>query len=281
MIPAAFDYVRAGSLQHAIDLLAQHGDDAKVLAGGHSLIPLLKLRLARPSVVVDLAGVPGLAYIRPEGDQIAIGALTRQRDLERSELLAEQVPLLSTAAGSIGDPQVRNRGTFGGSLAHGDGAADLPAVALALGATMVLAGPSGRREVAAEQFFRGFLETAVEPEELLVEVRVPRAPGPHAFVKFRRRAQDWAIVGVAAATVGERTNVALVNMASVPVRAAAVEAALAAGGTPSEAAGLADEGTDPPSDIHGSGAYRRHLSRVLVGRALARMGESDHGHDVR
>jgi carbon-monoxide dehydrogenase medium subunit len=281
MIPAAFDYQRAGSLQEALELLAQHGDDAKVLAGGHSLIPLLKLRLARPAVVVDLAGVPGLAYIRAEGDQIAIGALTRQRELERSELLAEEVPLLATAAGSIGDPQVRNRGTLGGSLAHGDGAADLPAVALALGATMVLAGPSGRREVAAEQFFRGFLETAVEPEELLVEVRVPRAPGPHAFVKFRRRAQDWAIVGVAAATVGERTGVALVNMASVPVRAAAVEAALAAGGTPSEAAGLADEGTDPPSDIHGSGTYRRHLSRVLVGRALARMGESVDGLDVR
>jgi carbon-monoxide dehydrogenase medium subunit len=273
MIPAAFDYERAGSLEEAIDLLVQHGDDAKVLAGGHSLIPLLKLRLARPSVIVDIAGVPDLAYIRDEDEQIAIGALTRHRDLERSELLAEQVPLLATAAGSIGDPQVRNRGTLGGSLAHGDGAADLPAVALALGATMVLAGPSGRRDVAAAQFFGGFLETAVEPDELLVEVRVPRAPGPHAFVKFRRRAQDWAIVGGGPAPGGDRAGGGLVNMASVPVRATAVEDALAAGGTTSEAAGRADEGTDPPSDIHGSARYRRHLSRVLVGRALQEMDE--------
>jgi carbon-monoxide dehydrogenase medium subunit len=272
MIPAAFDYRRVDSLPAALDLLVEHGDDAKVLAGGHSLIPLLKLRLARPSLLVDLGGVDGRSYVRDAGEEVAIGALSTHRDLERSDLLAAQVPLLVEAAGSIGDPQVRNRGTIGGSLAHGDGAADLPAVAVALGATLVLEGPAGRRRVAAEDFFLGFLETAMEPEELLVEVRVPKAPGPSSFIKFRRRAQDWAIVGVAATTVRGAPRVALVNMGSTPVRAAAVEAALAEGATRAEAATLADRGTDPPGDIHGSAQYRRHLSRVLVERALDALG---------
>lgn len=268
MIPAAFDYHRAETLPEALDLLAEHGDDAKVLAGGHSLIPLLKLRLARPALIVDMGSLEELSYIREEGEEVAIGALCTHRDLERSELLAAQVPLLAEAAGSIGDPQVRNRGTIGGSLAHGDGAADLPAVALALGATAVVEGRSGRRQVAAEDFFQGFLETAVRPDELLVEIRVPKAPGPRSFIKFRRRAQDWAIVGVAVTSVRGVTRVALVNMGSTPLRATAVEAALAGGTSRAEAAELADAGTDPPSDIHGSAQYRRHLSRVLVARAL-------------
>jgi carbon-monoxide dehydrogenase medium subunit len=272
MVPAEFDYVRAGSIGEAIGVLAEVGEDAKVLAGGHSLIPLLKLRLARPTVIVDVARVEDLSYVREEGSEVAIGALSVHGMLERSDVLAELVPLLSRVAGSIGDPQVRNRGTIGGSLAHGDGAADFPAAILAMGATLVVEGPSGRREVAAGEFFRGFLETALTPGELLVEVRVPKAPGPHSFVKFRRRAQDWAIVGVAAATVGGSRRVGLVNMASIPIRAHSVEDALADGATNAAAAQLADKEADPPSDIHGSSSYRRHLSRVLVGRALDAMG---------
>jgi carbon-monoxide dehydrogenase medium subunit len=272
MIPPRFDYTRAGSAEEAIAALTEHGEDAKLLAGGHSLIPLLKLRLAQPSVLVDIERVADLSYIRREGEEVAIGALTRHRDVERSELLATEVPLLAAAAGHVGDPQVRNRGTIGGSLAHGDGASDLPAVVLALGGTLVAQGPNGRREIAAADFFEGFLETALAPDELLVEVRVPRAPGGWSFQKFNRRAQDWAIVGVALATVEGSVGIGLVNMASVPVRATATEEALASGASAADAAALAAEGTEPPADIHGSPEYRSHLARVLVGRALAEAG---------
>ncbi len=271
MIPPQFDYTRAGSAEEAIAALTQHGDEAKLLAGGHSLIPLLKLRLAQPSVLIDIGRVKDLSYVRTEGDEVAIGALTRHRDLERSDLLAGEVPLLAEAARHVGDPQVRNRGTIGGSLSHGDGASDLPAVVLALGGTLVAQGPGGRREIAAGDFFEGFLETALAPDELLVEVRVPKAPGGWSSQKFNRRAQDWAIVGVAAATVGDSVGVGLVNMASVPVRATAVEDALASGSSAEDAAALAAEGTEAPSDIHGSSEYRQHLARVLVARALGEL----------
>ncbi len=269
MIPPSFGYVRVTSGEEAVAALGEHGEDAKLLAGGHSLIPLLKLRLAQPSVLIDIGRVPDLSYIRPGGDEVAIGALTRHRDLERSEVLREHVPLLAAAAHHVGDPQVRNRGTIGGSLSHGDGASDLPAVILALGGTLIARGPGGRREIAATEFFQGFLQTALAPDELLVEIRVPKAPGGWSFQKFNRRAQDWAIVGVAAATVNDSVGIGLVNMASVPVRATAVEAALAAGSPHAQAAELAAENTEAPADIHGSSEYRSHLARVLVARALS------------
>jgi carbon-monoxide dehydrogenase medium subunit len=265
MIPAAFDYKRAGSVDEALALLQEHGDDAKLLAGGHSLIPLMKLRLATPAVLVDVARLTDLSYIRDAGDHVAIGALTRHRDLETSDTLKAAVPLLAHAASFVGDPQVRHRGTLGGTLAHGDPASDLPAVILALGATLVAQGPGGAtREIAATEFFQGFLETALAPDEMLTEIRVPKTTGGWSFQKFNRRAQDWAIVGVAAASTG----VALVNMGSVPLRATAVEQALAQGASPADAAAHAADGLDPPGDLNATPEYRRHLATVLVRRAL-------------
>jgi carbon-monoxide dehydrogenase medium subunit len=270
MIPAAFDYVRAGSADEAVSLLTQHGDEAKLLAGGHSLLPLMKLRLATPSVLVDIGRLTDLSYIRDAGDVVAVGALTRHHDIAGSALLREQVPLLPAAAHTIGDPQVRHRGTIGGSLVHGDPASDLPAVVLALGGSLVVRGPSGERTVAADDFFTGFLETAVQPDELLTEIRLPKVPGAGwSFQKFHRRSQDWAIVGVAAVA---GAGVALVNMGSVPVRAAAVEAALASGTSAADAAQAAADGTDPPADLNATVEYRQHLARVLVRRALEECG---------
>lgn len=276
MIPARFDYRRAGSADEAIDLLSEYGDEAKLLAGGHSLLPLMKMRLARPGVLVDIGRLADLRYIRADGDQVAIGALTRHHDVEASDVLAREVPLLAAAAGHVGDPQVRHRGTVGGSLAHGDPASDLPAVMLALGATMVVRGPGGERTVPAAAFFTGLFETALAPDELLIEVRVPRAAGARwSFQKFNRRAQDWAIVGVAAVRAGSNghgAGVALVNMGSTPVRAGAVEAALAAGASAAEAASHAADGLDPPGDINATPDFRRHLAQVLVRRALEEAG---------
>jgi carbon-monoxide dehydrogenase medium subunit len=268
MIPVAFDYVRATSPDEAVAMLVEHGDDAKLLAGGHSLLPLMKLRLAVPSVLIDLGRISELSYIRDAGDEIAIGALTRHHDLETSALLREQVPLLPYTAHQVGDPQVRHRGTLGGTLAHGDSASDLPAAVLALGATLVAQGPSGRREIAATDFFHGFLETELDPQELLVEIRVPKLAGVGwSFQKFNRRAQDWAIVGVAAVH-GPTPGVALVNMDSVPVRARSVEEAWAGGATAAVAAEHAADGLEPPDDLYASSEYRSHLARVLVRRAL-------------
>ena len=272
MIPAAFDYVRAGSVDEALAALAEHGDEAKVLAGGHSLLPLMKLRLATPAVLVDVGRIAELSYIREEGSELHIGGLTRHHDVEHSDLLREQCGLLAHVASFVGDPQVRHRGTLGGTLAHGDPASDLPAAVLALGGTIVARGPSGRREIAATDFFSGFLETALRPDELLVEVRVPKVPtAGWSYQKFNRRAQDWAIVGVAAVRNGS-TGVALVNMGQMPLRAAAVEQALASGASAGDAAQLADEGTSPPADLNGSEEYRRHLAKVLVRRALEQAG---------
>ena len=270
MIPAAFDYVRAGSVDEALSLLGQHGDEAKLLAGGHSLLPLMKLRLATPSVLVDVGELRELSYVRDAGDQVAIGALTRHHDLEASELLGAEAPLLRHAAGQVGDPQVRHRGTIGGSLAHGDPASDLPAVLLALRATLVVQGQGGStREVAVDDFFTGFLETALAAGELLTEIRVPKAGGAGwSFQKFQRRAQDWAVVGVACVRSNGSAGVGLVNMGSVPLRAAAVEAAVASGASVADAAAVAAEGTSPASDLNATPEYRRHLAQVLVGRAL-------------
>ena len=273
MIPVAFDYERAATVDEALGLLAEHGDEAKLIAGGHSLLPLMKLRLATPAVLIDIAGLSDLTYIREEGDEIAIGALTRHHAVNTSELLAREVPLLAHAAGQVGDPQVRHRGTIGGSLVHGDPASDLPAVLLALRARVIVTGPTGERSVAASDLFTGFLETAVGDDEVLTEVRVPRLAGlGWSFQKFTQRACDWAIVGVAAQAGepggGRRAGVALVNMGATPLQAIAVEGALDGGADTAEAAALAAEGTEAPGDLNASPEFREHLARVLVRRAL-------------
>ena len=269
MIPAAFDYVRATSAAEAISLIGQHGDEAKFLAGGHSLLPLMKLRLASPSVLIDIGRVSDLSYIREEGDHIAIGALTRHMDVETSALLQQHVPLLAHAAGHVGDPQVRHRGTMGGTIAHADPASDLPATTLALGATYVAQGPNGTREIAAADFYQGFLESALEPDEMLTEIRVPKMGGAGwSFQKFNRRAQDWAIVGVAAWRSNGSSGVALVNMGSTPILASSVSAALAGGASVSDAAQLAADDAEPQADLNASTEYRTHLAKVLVRRAL-------------
>ena len=273
MIPAPFEYARASSVDEAISLLTEHGDEAKLLAGGHSLLPLMKLRLAQPTVLVDIGRVRDLSSIDEAGGTVRIGALTRHHDVATSEVVREQVPLLAEVAGQIGDPQVRHRGTIGGSIAHGDPASDLPAVLLALRGTLVVRGPGGEREIAADDFFTGFLETALAPDEVLTEIRVPAVPGVGwAFEKFTRRAMDWAIVGVAAVLTNGSVGpgIGLVNMGSVPVRAAGAEDALRSGSAAGDAASRADEGTEPPGDLNASPEFRRHLAQVLVRRAVER-----------
>jgi carbon-monoxide dehydrogenase medium subunit len=275
VIPAAFDYQRAGSVDEAIGLLTEAGEDAKLIAGGHSLLPLMKLRLAAPSVLIDIGRIADLSYVRGEGDEVRIGALTRHHDAATSDLLREQVPLLAQVASQIGDPQVRHRGTVGGSVAHGDPASDLPAALLALRATLVARGPGGERTIAADDFFTGFLETALAPDEVLTEIRVPAVPGTGwAFEKFQRRAQDWAIVGVAAVLTNGSggPGVGLVNMGSQPMRAAGTEEALRSGSGAADAAARAAEGADPPSDLNASPEFRRHLAEVLTRRALQAAG---------
>jgi len=275
MIPAAFEYVRADSVDAALAALAEHGDEAKLLAGGHSLLPLMKLRLAAPSVLVDVGRLDDLRYINDAGDHIAIGALTRHRDLEISGLLSSAAPLLAHAASHVGDPQVRHRGTIGGSLAHADPASDLPAVVLAMGGTLVATGPGGTREIAASEFFTGFLESALAPDELLTEIRIPKLETRGwSFQKFNRRAQDWAIVGVATVLANGSTGVALVNMGSTPLLASAVVDAVRSGANAADAAALAAEGTEAQSDINASADYREHLARVLVRRSLEESGLS-------
>jgi carbon-monoxide dehydrogenase medium subunit len=266
VIPPAFTYRRASSVDEALGLAAEYGEDAKYLAGGHSLLPMMKLRMAFPSALIDLGRVTELSYVRDEGTYVAIGALTRHHDVQNSPLLMSDVPLLAYTASKVGDPQIRHRGTIGGSVAHGDAASDLPAALLALDATFVVRGPSGTRAVPASEFFKGIFETAIGPGELLTEIQVPKPASPAAwsFQKFTKRAIDWAIVGVAV----QGHAVALVNMGSTPLRATAVENALASGASIADAAALAAEGTSAGSDIHASKAYREHLARVLVKRAL-------------
>ena len=274
MIPAAFDYVRAGSAEEAIAALSEHGDEAKLLAGGHSLIPLMRFRLARPEVVVDIGRLGDLSYIRDEGDHLAIGALTRHRAVETSDLVARRAGLLAEVTSHVGDPQVRHRGTIGGAVAHGDPASDIPSALIALGATFVATGPGGTRRIPVDDFFGGFLETALADDEMLTEVRIPATNGGGwGFEKFNRRAQDWAIVGVSVAvrSAGD-VGVGLVNMHSTPVRAEAVESALAAGATAAEAAEVAAEGCEPTEDLNASVEYRQHLARVLTRRALEAAG---------
>jgi carbon-monoxide dehydrogenase medium subunit len=280
MIPAKFGYMRPASLSEATAALSQGGDDAKVIAGGQSLLPLLRLRLAYPEMLVDVGGLEELRGIADEGESLRIGALTTHYQLMNHPVVVANCGLLAEAAGTVADPAVRHRATFGGSLAHSDPAGDLPAVALALGAVMIAQGPGGEREIPASEFFVDYLTTALGDAEVLAAVRVPKlGPGwGYRYEKLHRTAQAWAIVGVAAAVRRSNGQVAearvgLTNMGMVPVRAPAVEAAAAgaeaSAGALREAAAGADQGTDPPSDLHGSADYRRHLARVLTGRALA------------
>ena len=269
MIPAAFDYVRASSTEEALTLISAHGDEAKFLAGGHSLLPLMRLRLAQPSVLVDIGRLTDLSYIRDAGDHIAIGALTRHRDVETSELLKTEVPLLAAAASYVGDPQVRHRGTIGGSIAHADPASDLPATTLALGATYVAQGPNGTREIAATDFYESFMMSALAADELLTEIRVPKMTGAGwSFQKFNRRAQDWAIVGVAAWRRNGDAGIGLVNMGSTPILATSVSSALSSGASVEDAAEQAVAEADPQADLNASVEYRTHLAKVLTRRAL-------------
>jgi aerobic carbon-monoxide dehydrogenase medium subunit len=269
MIPAAFDYVRAESAEQAIGLIGEYGEDAKFLAGGHSLLPLMKLRLAQPGVIIDIGRITDLSYIRDAGDHIAIGALTRHMDVEKSVVLAEHVPLLAYAAGFVGDSQVRHRGTIGGSIAHADPASDLPATTLALGATYIAQGPAGTRQIPAAEFYVGFLESVLAPDEILTEIRVPKMGGAGwNFQKFNRRAQDWAIVGVAAWRNGTNAGIGLVNMGSTPILATQVANAIANGATIEDAAQLAAADAEPQADLNASIEYRTHLAQVLVRRAL-------------
>ncbi len=273
MIPAAFDYKRAESAEEAISLISEYGDDAKFLAGGHSLLPLMKLRLAQPTMLIDIGRLTDLSYIRDTGNHIAIGALTRHMDIENSPLLAEHAPLLAHAASHVGDAQVRHRGTIGGSIAHADPASDLPATTLALGATYTAQGPNGTRTIAAKDFYLGFLESALAPDEVLTEIQIPKMNGAGwNFQKFNRRAQDWAIVGVAAWVRGTESGIALVNMGSTPILATSVTTALANGATIDDAAKLASADAEPQADLNASIEYRTHLANVLVRRALTACG---------
>ena len=277
MIPAEFDYVRAGSVDEAVSALRESGDDAKVMAGGQSLIPLLRLRLAYPSVVVDVGRVSEMRGVREDGDHLVIGAMTTHYEVLHDPLIRQHAGLIAEATETVADPAVRHRGTFGGSLAHADPAGDLPAVALALGAEFVVAGSGGRRTVAAADFFLDYLQTAIAADEVLVEVRVPKlgAGWGYRYEKFHRVAQSWAIVGVATAVRRDNgsiaeARVALTNMGATPVRAAGVEEALAGASLDaiSAASERAAEGASPPSDLNGKADYREHLARVLTRRAV-------------
>jgi len=274
VIPSAFEYEVAENPQHAIELLDNFGDEAKILAGGHSLLPLMKLRFAAPTALVDIGRIRDLSYVRDGGDHMAIGAGTVYEDVHNNNDLVRQCPIVAHTAGEVGDPQVRHRGTIGGSVAHGDPASDLPTVLLALDATMVVQSAEGERTIPAGDFFKGIFETALGPQDLLTEIRVPKVPDHGwSYQKFHHRAQDWATVGVAA--VVQRSNgsiggarIALTSMGETPLRAGAVEQALAGGADPAEAAQQADEGTNPVSDPLGSSEYRKEMAKVFTRRAL-------------
>jgi carbon-monoxide dehydrogenase medium subunit len=280
MIPGKFDYVRPDSVDDAVRALADAGDEAKVIAGGQSLLPLLRLRLAYPEVLVDVGGIDELRGVWDSGDSLVIGARTTHYQLVHDPLVAEHAGLLAEATSTVADPAVRHRGTLGGALAHADPAGDLPAVILALDSTLIVRGPGGEREIPASDFFVDYLTSSLEPDEILTAVRIPKlGPGwGYRYEKFHRTAQSWATVGVAALVRRDNGHVAearigLTNMGTVPVRATAAEQAArgaeASRAALNEAAAQAGEGTEPPADLHGAPDYRRHLARVLTGRALA------------
>ncbi len=273
MIPAPFDYVVAEHPDHAIELLGKR-DDATLLAGGHSLLPAMKLRLARPALLIDIGRMSDLSYVQDEGATIAIGAVATHQAVATAPALREHCAILSHTAGQIGDPQVRHRGTIGGSLAHGHPASDLPSVMLAVHAELVARGPSGDRAIPAREFFTGVFQTALAHDEMLVEIRVPKlGSAGWSYTKMSRRAQDWATVAVAAVVEGsngsfERASIALTNMGPATTHATAVEKALVGGSSIEDAAALASDGTEPPSDQAASSDFRKHLARVLTRRAL-------------
>ena len=274
MIPAAFDYEVAESPEHAIGLLGET-EDAKLLAGGHSLLPAMKLRLARPSLLVDVGRLGELSYVRDGGEHIAIGALTRHQNVRDDGLLQEHCPIVAYTAGLIGDPQIRHRGTIGGTLAHGDPASDLPTVILALDAELVVRGSGGERTIPASEFFTGVFQTAIGPAEMLVEVRVPKlgASASWSYIKMSRRALDWATVAVAAVVEREngsigKASIGLTSMGGTPLRATAAEQAIVGGAPIEEAAVLIPNGSEPSSDYAATAEFRRHLAQVLGRRAL-------------
>jgi carbon-monoxide dehydrogenase medium subunit len=269
VIPAGFDYALAGSVEHAIELL--RGDaDGKLLAGGHSLVPAMRLRFARPELLVDLGRIAELRGVRDDGDWLAIGAMTRHADLVRDPLLDEHCHVLVQAARLVGDRQVRHRGTLGGSVAHADPNGDLGTVLLALDAEMVVRGPEGERTVAAGDFFRSWYETALGEHDVLTGIRVPKG-ATGLYLKHTRRSHDWATVAVAAVRAAGGVRIALTSMAPTPMRARGVEQALAAGADPATAAARAAEDTSPVNDVLASADYRAHLARVLTRRALEQL----------
>ena len=266
MIPASFDYEVAGSVEHAIELLGG-GSDAKLLAGGHSLVPAMRLRFAAPELLVDINRVEGLRGVRDDGDRLVIGALTRHADLVKDPLVREHAPVLWEAAGLVADPQVRHRGTIGGSVAHADPTGDLGTVLLTSDAEFVAQGPGGVRTIAAADFFHSWYETALGEQDVLIEIRVPKGM-TGTYLKHSRRTHDWATCAVAAVRTGDRVQVGLTSRGATPLRARGVEEALAGGASPAEAASRAAEGTSPASDGFGSAEYRAHLAEVLTRRAL-------------
>jgi carbon-monoxide dehydrogenase medium subunit len=275
MYPANFDYKRPATVDEAISLLARHGDDAKLLAGGHSLIPAMKLRLAQPKVVIDIARIANLGYIREAGGAIAIGAMATHQEIETSKLLRDRSPLLAETAEHIGDPQVRNKGTIGGSLAHADPAADYPAAILALDAEIDLTGPRGRRTVRAGAFFVDLLQTAVAPDEILTEIRVPVTGKTVAYVKTEQKASGFALAAAAVVIGANGIRVGITGVAAKAYRATAVEQALAGQKTPNAqlialASAHAADNVEPLGDIHASPEYRAHLAQINTRRAIER-----------
>jgi carbon-monoxide dehydrogenase medium subunit len=264
MIPAAFEYERATSVQQASELLGKYGEDAKVLAGGHSLIPLMRLRLSQPSALVDINGIKELNYINVDGGKLRIGALVRHVQIQNSDVVKQNLPILAEVADEVGDNQVRNMGTIGGVIAHADAAGDYPTLALILEAEVV----TNKRRYAAKDFFKDIFTTPLEHDELVCEIVFPIANGPHKYIKFRRRLFDWAIVGAAAQKVDGGWRIGLTNVGSTPVRATAVEQALASGASPADAAEHASDGLNPSSDLRASPDYKKHLARVLTRRAI-------------
>jgi aerobic carbon-monoxide dehydrogenase medium subunit len=264
LIPAAFEYAKASSVDEAVKLLKQYGEDAKVLAGGHSLIPLMRLRLSQPKALVDINGVKGLDRVEAKGNKLHVGALTRHVEIQNSHTVKESLPILAEVAGEIGDNQVRNMGTMGGAIAHGDAAGDYPTIALMLDAEIV----TNKRTIPAHDFFKDIFTTALAPDEIVTEVVFPVAHGPHKYIKFRRRLFDWAIVGAAAQKVDGHWRIGLTNVGPTPVRAKAVEDALAKGAKPEDAAQHASDGLSPAGDLRASPEYKKHLARVLTKRAI-------------
>jgi carbon-monoxide dehydrogenase medium subunit len=270
MIPAAFEYTRAGSAEEAVSLLSRYGEEAKLVAGGQSLIPLMRLRLSQPSVLIDIGRATGLDHIRRDNGTLVVGALARHVDIHSSDVVRESLPLLAQIAYEVGDSQVRNLGSMGGVVAHGDAAGDYNALAVMLDAEII----TTQRTHRARDFYRDVFTTALQPDEVVTEVRFPVAAGPHAYIKFRRRLYDWAIAGVAVQRMADGWRVGFVNLGSTARRGSSVERALAGGASASEAARDSSHDVEPTADVRGSADFKRHLCAVITERALEQAGLS-------